>query len=178
MDPQGKKIPLYFNDFTLCSIITGAVFITRPITFELLFLELREPLQGVWFECFEALNVDYNALVKVREKYSKDPKIGVVEAMRLWLETRDPPPSWSALVYVLRYIVMETELADRIEKYYVNPPSNQRPRPTGQINTINLLYISNYSLKSVLSCIHDEVESKHITLLYNLPNIGVPLSIQ
>ena len=138
MDPQGKKIPLYFNDFTLCSIITGAVFIPRPITFELLFLELREPLQGVWFECFEALNVDRNALIKVREKYSKDPKIGVVEAMRLWLETRDPPPSWSALVCVLRYIVMETELADRIEKYYVNPPSNQRPRPTGQTDTISL----------------------------------------
>ena len=58
--------------------------------------------------------------------------------MRLWLETRDPPPSWPGLVYVLRYIVMETELADRIEKYYVNPPSNQRPRPTGQSDVINL----------------------------------------
>jgi hypothetical protein len=94
-------------------------FIPRPITFELLFLELREPLKALWFECFEALKVDRDELVKIRQKYAKDPKIGVIEAIRLWVDHYQP--SWEELVHALRYVIMETELADRIERLYVDP---------------------------------------------------------
>lgn len=89
-------------------------------------MELREPLQALWFECFEALKVDRNDLVTIREKYKKDPKICVIEGIRLWVKTN---PSWADLVHVLRYVVMETELADRIEKHYVDPTTVHRPRP-------------------------------------------------
>lgn len=104
----------------------GNRFIPQGMSFELLFLELREPLNGLWFECFEALNIEKSKLLRIRDKYMKDPKICVIESLRLWL-VNDPPPSWEDLVLVLRYTVMETDLADRIERLYVNPARADRP---------------------------------------------------
>ena len=100
------------------------------MSFELLFLELRGPLNGLWFECFHALKVDKTKLLQIRDKYSKDPKICVIEGIRAWLENTDPPPSWESLVPVLRSVLLETELADRIERLYVDPSKypNYQPR--------------------------------------------------
>ena len=112
--------------FTMILLLEIPV-IPRQMTFELLFLELREPLQALWFECFEALNVDRNDLVEIREKYKKDPKICVIEAIRLWMNAN---PTWDDLIHVLRYVIMETELADRIEKLKVQ----RRPLPSCKYN--------------------------------------------
>lgn len=118
----------------ILSLLIGGRFVPRPISFELLFLELREPLNGLWFECFEALRIDKSKLIRIRDKYEKDPKICIIESLRLWL-INDPPPSWDNLVQVLRYIVMETELADRIERLYVNPAKVLRPQPLSELST-------------------------------------------
>lgn len=109
-------------------LFVGNRFVPKPVSFELVFLELREPLNGLWFECFDALKVDKAKLLRIRDKYSKDPKICVIEGIRAWMENTDPPPSWVNLLRVLRYVIMEIDLADRIERLYVDPTKGTPPR--------------------------------------------------
>lgn len=151
-----QKVLTYVYIFSV-----GNRFVAKPVSFELLFLELRGPLNGLWFECFHALKVDKTKLLQIRDKYRKDPKICVIEGIRAWLENTDPPPSWESLVPVLRYVLLETELADRIERLYVDPSKypNYQPRmPTFSSELLQCFTctctIITICLKMLLHCMY------------------------
>lgn len=165
-------------------------FVAKPVSFELLFLELRGPLNGLWFECFHALKVDKTKLLQIRDKYRKDPKICVIEGIRAWLENTDPPPSWESLVPVLRYVLLETELADRIERLYVDPSKypNYQPRmPTFSTSNPKITYegvkssfgppgFSNTAFSSLLTDMMDQYNDggSCYTLHYAISSLCCP----
>ena len=49
-------------------------------------LEIRDLLYPHWFELFQAVGLDRKVLVDINERYRKDPKVCMVEGIRLWLE--------------------------------------------------------------------------------------------
>lgn len=80
-------------------------------------LEIRDQLYPYWFELFEAVGVERKVLEEIRHRYKKDPKVCMVEGIRVWLEI-EPLPSWDEMVDQIRRRLLEVDLADRIEKIY------------------------------------------------------------
>lgn len=89
---------------------------------ELVLLELRDELHPQWFELFQAVGVNRDKLVDMRDRYRKDPKVCMHEVVRLWFSLNKPRPSWELLVKALRYTLLEPVHADRVEILYCKPP--------------------------------------------------------
>ena len=81
-------------------------------------LEIRDHLYPYWYELFESLGVKKEILDDVKVQYEKDPKVQMTEGIRHWLEMTNPKPTWEAMVDQIRQTLLETELADRMEKVY------------------------------------------------------------
>ena len=91
-------------------------YFRKPV-FGAVLLEIRDQLYPHWFELFQAVGLDRKVLEDVYERYRKDPKVCMVEGIRLWLE-QEPLPSWDEMVDQIRHRLLEVELADRVEKTY------------------------------------------------------------
>ena len=91
-------------------------YFRKPV-FGAVLLEIRDLLYPHWFELFQAVGLDRKVLVDINERYRKDPKVCMVEGIRLWLE-QEPLPCWDDMVDQIRQCLLEVELSDRIEKTY------------------------------------------------------------
>ena len=89
-------------------------YFRKPV-FGAVLLEIRDLLYPHWFELFQAVGLDRKVLVDINERYRKDPKVCMVEGIRLWLE-QEPLPCWDDMVDQIRQCLLEVELSDRIEK--------------------------------------------------------------
>lgn len=117
-------------------------YFRRPI-FGAVLLEIRDHLYPYWFELFISLGVSKEILDDVKWQYRKDPKVQITEGIRHWLEITDPKPTWEAMVDQIRHTLLETELADRMEKVYCK---YTRPEVVValKLSELSLLIITQY----------------------------------
>ena len=73
---------------------------------------IRE-LKHHWYEIFHHLGFSHEQLAQCKKKHPLDSELCLMEMITLW--TRGTP-SWKALVSVLRYQLLENEIANKVEK--------------------------------------------------------------
>lgn len=54
-------------------------------------------IRDKWYDIGLELDLDVNILDRIRDQYSADPKVCLVEMLKAWLQSLDPPPTWDAL---------------------------------------------------------------------------------
>lgn len=78
-------------------------------------------LKDHWYEIFLHLGFSYEQLAPIKEKYPLSPEVAMAEAVDLWTKGDIVSPSWESLVTVLRYKLLENDVANRIEKAHCLP---------------------------------------------------------
>ena len=71
-----------------------------------------------WYEIFHHLGFSHEQLQKCKKKHPLEPELAMMEMISMWIEGSTPVPSWESLVSVLRYQLLENDIASRIEKVY------------------------------------------------------------
>ena len=71
-----------------------------------------------WYEIFHHLGFSHKQLTKCKNNHPLEPEQAMMEMISIWLEGNTAVPSWESLVSVLRYQLLENDIAGRIEKVY------------------------------------------------------------
>ena len=77
-----------------------------------MFCMIRE-LKHHWYEIFHHLGFSHEQLAQCKKKHPLDSELCLREMITQW--TRGAP-SWKSLVSVLRYQLLENEIANKVEK--------------------------------------------------------------
>ena len=75
---------------------------------------IRE-LKHHWYEIFHHLGFSHEQLAQCKKKHPLDSELCLMEMITQW--TRGTP-SWESLVSILRYQLLENEVANKMEKAY------------------------------------------------------------
>ena len=75
-------------------------------------------LRHHWYEIFHHLGFSHEQLAKCKQKFPLDAELCLKEMISQWTSGT---PSWKSLVSVLRYQLLENEVASKVEKAHCNP---------------------------------------------------------
>jgi hypothetical protein len=75
---------------------------------------IRE-LKHHWYELFHYLGFSHEQLAQCKKKYPLDSELCLKEMITQWISDT---PCWKSLVSVLRYQLLENEIANKVEKVY------------------------------------------------------------
>ena len=73
-------------------------------------------LKYQWYEIFHHLGFSHEQLARCKDNHSLEPDIAMLEMISQWTEGTTVTPSWESLVAVLRYQLLENDVANKIEK--------------------------------------------------------------
>ena len=73
-------------------------------------------LKHHWYELFHHLGFSHEQLAQCKKKYPLDSELCLMEMITQWI--KNGAPSWKFLVSVLRYQLLENEIANKVEKAY------------------------------------------------------------
>ena len=82
------------------------------------YLALVDHLQPRWYDVFLCLGIEREILDKCLKDHPFDNHSALLLMIDVWIQRKDPPPSWLTLVDVLRNNLLETEIADTIIAKY------------------------------------------------------------
>ena len=75
---------------------------------------IRE-LKHHWYEIFHHLGFSHEQLAQCKKKHPLDSELCLMEMITQWIKDS---PSWKSLVAVLRYQLLENEIANKVEKIH------------------------------------------------------------
>ena len=78
-----------------------------------MFCVIRD-LRHHWYELFHHLGFSHEELAQCKKKHPLDSELCLIEMLTQWL--RGGAASWKSLVSVLRYKLLENEMASKMEK--------------------------------------------------------------
>ena len=82
------------------------------------YLALVEHLQPRWYDVFLHLGIEREILDKCLKDHPFDNHSALLKMIDVWLQRKNPPPSWHTLVEVLQNNLLETETTDTIITKY------------------------------------------------------------
>ena len=92
-----------------------------------------EDLKPYWYDLFLFLGFSHEQLAECKRKYVLEPGTAMRHFIPKWLEADNLKPSWETLVSVIRYKLLEEDVAANIEKKYCvqeeHPPNSKYMYP-------------------------------------------------
>ena len=90
-----------------------------------------QDLKPYWYDLFLLLGFSHEQLAECKRKYVLEPQTAMRHLIPKWLEADALEPSWKTLVSVIRYKLLEEDVAANIEKKFCvqeeHPPSSKCP---------------------------------------------------
>ena len=71
-----------------------------------------------WYDLFLSLGIKRSVLDRSAKEHRFDSASSVKEITVMWLDRKNPPASWQSIGDALRYKLLETEAADKLQELF------------------------------------------------------------